>query len=104
LQVETSIEVDGKLVSSETVYINVSFECELYVISCLLNDDGQYDLAIDIVGLYLNASMTNGTSITGGSLTIDEFHYRGIVDECTQAAIQEALLEVGELEQWTTEV
>ena len=88
-------------VLNETAYIDIIYQCEFYAVSCLLNDDGQYDLGIAIVGLYVNATITTSEGITGGALTIDEFYYEGVVDECTQVSIQDALMGVMELEQWS---
>lgn len=95
-----TFEFNGTVVGVMSIY----YECELYSISCLLNDDGEYDLVIDIVGLNLNASIVTDGNISGGSLTIDEFHYSGVVNDCTEDAIREALLEVGQVEQWSQEL
>jgi hypothetical protein len=103
LELELRIESDGEVQVSELVTFDIICQCELYSISCLLNDDGDYDLTIDIVGLYLNVTVTTVDGISGGTLTIDEFHYDGVVDDCTDETIRETLLKVADLEQWEME-
>lgn len=100
---ESSVEADGEVQTSESVLINIVYRCELYSISYLLNDDGRYDLKIEIEGFYINMSMTTSIGTSGGTLVINDFHYEGVVDDCTDESIREALLEVADLEQWTTE-
>ena len=75
-------------------YFHVSYE---------LNDDNEYDLKVIIQGFYVNASICIDGIVHGGTLIIDDFEFQSVVEEATQDALREALLEYADVEQWTAE-
>jgi len=83
--------------------LSVVMSWDYFHVSYELNDDNEYDLKVIIQGFYVNASICIDGIVHGGTLIIDDFEFQSVVEEATQDALREALLEYADVEQWTAE-
>lgn len=91
--------------SSELVLGNLTvvLNADYYYVSFVLNEDGEYDMVLDMEGFYMNVSVCIDGLVHGGTIVIDDLHFETVVEEATQDALREAVLESADIEQWTME-
>lgn len=90
-------------VNGTEIPIDVLMEVKEYFVSVDQISEDSYRLYISIKGLYINASIGTPDGLMGATLVCDEFQFTDTIDECTPEAIQEALMGVLTIEQWSME-